>query len=225
VIDRCPHCDAAIGRAAWSPSATYEYGGPWKTQYTITCGPCFNCGRHVVSVDRPNRPSVGWANQFVTPREGVDYDLLSRRRRRAAQDGGGGGVALWPWSPLWDDPDYRTRSMQMHPLDVRTLLILPPGTTGDFDRFDEVWRLRPHLMSDASGPYPSVRAEIAITDLTKHANVHLRHVWPAVTLDPWHYKNTDGPKALARAWAGFNRGQITITSGSESKHVASGSKV
>lgn len=224
MIDFCPSCNASIGRAAWTWTASYDYAGPWKTTYTVSRGQCVNCRQHVVSVDRPDRPSVAWANPYPLPREGMDYDLLSRRRR-VVQDGGGGGIALWPWSPMWEDPEWRERSMQMHPLDRRTLLILPPGTTGDFGRFDEVWRLRPHLMSDAAGPYPSVRAEMAITDLTTHANVHLRHVWPAVTLDPWHYKNTDGPKALARAWAGFNRGQITITSGSESQHVVRGSPV
>lgn len=151
---------------------------------------------------------------------GRDYDVL-HTRINAVQWGTRKMRLTWVWHPMLEDAEFNNMvgeavsgSTQRQ---LFELLVIPAGQSPGWLKskqhlFDKVWQLRPHVTSDADGPYASLRAEKSFrTTLASSGLQTTYHFWPGLTLQQSDYVPVLSQEQLLAAWATYSRGHIPVT--------------
>jgi hypothetical protein len=153
---------------------------------------------------------------------GRDYDMLFQSYR-AKRFGLLPMHVFWWWSPLKHDIAFNTlianqinafahtrnRSTVMGVIVVQPGVEVP-GTLME-GKIDGIYRIRSHMLSDARGPYPSLKAEDGIrATFTNHLQ-HIYHYWPSFTLPPNDFRNLGDTVDLVRLWTRYSRYNIPVT--------------
>lgn len=219
-INRCAECEARIDEVP-TLTAHYNMRGPWACRYKLTTRSCPNCRSTIRSQETPfDAAPVMWNMNVETMREGRDYKVLKCRL---------GGLitgrmpldVVWWWTPFEDGINGNViNHLEMESVyTVRpssTLLVVAPHIDPEWaflgrGRFDQVWQLSSHMMQGARGPYPSLKAELAIRQTLCSLGLRkVTHFWPSVQLPADWYVPLGKDQELLRAWAMYARQNIKI---------------
>jgi hypothetical protein len=217
---KCAGCGATLKTAREGAMLIAVVNDPWAADYhlhILECGVCRQAMHLKVSSQQPNKiHSWSAASEMLIPE--VDYEVL-HRRSGGDLDGTMPIVAMWAWHPMPEN-ERVTGLIVKHitearlPKSVATVLIMAHDGRADllepvFDRFNEVWRLGRHVTSDATGPYPSMRAERSIaTSLQGSSMVVVPHFWPSCRIGMAAYQAIMSQKEIYTAWAAYERRHI-----------------
>lgn len=211
---RCLQCDNAIDSHRWRQTGWFELGSTVLLSHyeeftaACSCGACNVCNEWPLQANRV----FAWLKSQEQLVDLKDY-TTTYSGNRAARIGCVPLDIYWLWNPALTDRDLQgkiaesVRELQPsnHRVGYHNLAILGPDqdiTPDLYDRFDLVINLEPHVLSDATSLFPSLRAERSIkATWGAMQNRKLVHYWPAASLFESNRVKVQPDAELAKAWA------------------------
>jgi hypothetical protein len=190
-----------------------EVGMPFWAKRDLSVAMCPGCSAQI-RCDVPSyattKPQL-WPSASEKMQPARDYDLIVSSNTKIREP----TVLFWLWTPLpsgceFDDAMTAAVGRElMNWQDHRRIAVVGPDWNNKIDGFNEVLRLRRHVMQGATGPYPSIRAEKSLTRTFDPRK--MIHYWPAATLPAAGYREIVGWQELAKTWARESRRGLKVT--------------
>jgi hypothetical protein len=195
---RCVNCNVVLP-VRDLPEEAVQYSGLWMSVFFSAQHECPHC-RKTINLSKAllDHRVVSWVKPML---DDGDYDVVFGQNNSSMPRLRSRTWAFWVWHPPLDHDHSQMacnairESDRLRATSVKRLVILPAGSDqtpwmhlAASGPVDEIWQVKGDLTKDASGPYPSFKAETVIATTMASLGVEkIVHFWPAVVLPKADY--------------------------------------